>query len=349
MDLRFLRGLYELPPPFASVTVTTARHTEDAAEAIGLRWRHARDELAATGATEPILRAIEEVVTDPAGAAPGRVVFAAAGRVGHTEPLPEPPPRDSVGWGPLPDILPFLLRRPEPVPHVRVLTDRKGADIVALGDHRTTIDVQGRDWPIQKVREGGWSEQRYQRSAVENWRENAKQVAEAVREAADDIGAELIILGGDLRARELLLEQLGDPLERRAVLAEHGARGQESQAWEAEVAELLHGRPAARRRAAIESFGQRGITGLGPVVTALREGRVDTLLVDGEPPGELWFRNGLLAMSEREMHELGEEDPLRYKSGAVLVRAAVGGDASLEPVDTGELDLTDQVGALPRY
>jgi hypothetical protein len=357
MDLRFLRELYELPPPFASVYLATARDAEDAKAAVALRWRHAGDELAAAGADQATIAAIEEVALRPGDAPPGRVIFAADGRIGHSEDLAVPPPQDTLAtWGPLPDTLPFLLARVERVPHVKVLVDRTGADIVALGDRPAEFDVHGREWPVKKVREGGWSEQRYQRSAVETWRDNAKQVAEVVREAADEVQAELIIIGGDVRAREMLLEHLSGPLEGRAVVAEHGARGAESRQWETEVGGLLHRRPEARKQALVEAFHAEAprrpsVQGLGPVVEALRADRVETLLVTGEPPGDLWYgdRAGELATLESELHTLGVDRPRHWRAGAVLVRAAVLTGAELEPIEPERLDLTDQVGALLRF
>jgi len=346
MDLRFLRELYELPPPFASVYLATERDTEDAKEAVAVRWRHAADELAAAGAGRDTIAAIEEIALRPGGAPPGTVIFAADAQVVYSEALPVPPHDTAATWGPLPDALPFLLARAEPVPHVKILVDRTGADIVARGDRQATFDVRGRGWPIKKVREGGWSEQRYQRSAVETWRENAKQVAEVVREAADEVQAELIIIGGDVRSRELLLERLGEPLENRAVVAEHGARGAESRQWEAEVRRLLRRRPEDRKQARIDAFhagSSRGtaVQGLGPVAEVLQDGRVDTLLVTGEPPGELSFGG--------PADRLGLADAGRWRAGAVLVRAAVLTDAELEPIDPGRLDLHDQIGALLRF
>src|SRR5256885_889385 len=115
MDLHFLRDMYELAPPFASVYLATARDTEDAKGAVALRWRHTADELAAAGAGQDTIAAIEEIALQPGDAPPGRVIFAAEGRVAYTEALPLPPPEDAAaGWGPLPDALPFLLARAEP-------------------------------------------------------------------------------------------------------------------------------------------------------------------------------------------------------------------------------------------
>jgi hypothetical protein len=264
MKLDFLHTAYALSPPYVSLYLETARDTEHAAKAVDLRWRQARETLEAAGADAATLDAVAEVVTDPGRAAPGRAVFAAGGRVGYTESLPVPP-RPIAEWSPLPRALPLLFLRDEPIAHLRVLVDRQGADISVCGSRRHAMTVRGRDWPIQKVREGGWSEPRYQRSAVETWEANAKEVADVVARQAD------VVL-------------LNDPLE-------HG------------------------------------------------------------PPGTLWFGPAPTALgeTEAEARDLGIADPTPEQAGAVLVRAMVGTDVTVETVDRGELDLTDGIGASLRF
>lgn len=323
MNLEFLRPVYENAGPCVSLCLDTSRGSESGAEAVGLRWRHARRELSGAGADEQTLDAIEELIVDPAYTAPGRAFFASRGKIVLTEALPNPPPGHAM-WG-RPDPLPFLLHRPETLPHLRILVDRKGADITAIGEGRLEESVHGREWPIRKVRQGGWSEQHYQRSAEETWKENAKQVAATVQDMAAEVGAELIVIDGDVRARELLVGYLDDKTEEKAVFGSHGTRaaGGDPRLWEEEVQKLIDERLAQQRASRVDAF-LRGaaVTGMDPTLDALRKGQVDVLLANAEPPGG---------------------------RGLELIEAAVRTRAVFQAVPQSELALTDHVGAVLRY
>lgn len=366
MNLAYLRPLYQQPGPIASVYLATARNTAEAAKAISVRWRNARVELARDGADDATLNAIEEIVAPPDGGPPpteegnppeppGKAVFAVAGHVVYREDLAEEPSQH-VRFHPLPDIMPLLEHRTEPVPHVQVKADRQGADIVAVGRQRHDHTVQGEDWPIQKVRAGGWSQARYQRSAEETWEHNAQEVADRVAFEAEAVGAEVILVGGDVRARELVLERLSEPYARRAVPAEHGARnaGASRAAWDAEVDTALREHSAQHRDAVVarfrEAYGRGdGVAGLNPVTEALRDGRVETLLIAPPLRGELWYGPdpSMLGADGLKAGDLGIDDPPWDSAGAVLIRAAVAGDADL--IFAEDLDLPDRIGALLRF
>ncbi|HEX2315312.1 MAG TPA: Vms1/Ankzf1 family peptidyl-tRNA hydrolase [Thermomonospora sp.] len=357
MKLAYLRPLYERPGPFASVYLATERHTADAAKALSLRWRHARIELGRLGADEATLDAIEEIVTDRDNAAPGRAVFATAGRVVHSEVLPEPPPQVTVRMSELPDVMPLLESREEPVPHVCVKADRQGADIISVGDRqRQVTTVEGLDWPIRKVRAGGWSESHYQRNAEETWEANAREVAARVAKEADAVDAEVILVGGDVRARELVLDSLGEPYVRRAVPAEHGNRnaGANDEVFEEEVHSVLRERGDEHRDAVVARFREaygRGdaVGGLADVAEALRGGQVETLLVNRPLRGELWYgpRPYELATSKKTLRALGVDEPHCEAAGSVLARAAAATDAEI--VFTEDVHPPQHVGAVLRY
>ncbi|RAY12181.1 hypothetical protein DPM19_26015 [Actinomadura craniellae] len=357
MKLGHLRPLYEHGGPYASVYLPTDRHSADAAKAISLHWRHARIELSRLGVDDPTLDAIEEVVIDRRNAAPGRAVFAAGGEILYTHDLPEPP-QQSVRYGRLPDVLPLLERCSEEVPIVQVKADRQGADIIVAngGGEPSVNTVDGADWPIRKVKSGGWSHSHIQRNAEETWEQNARAVAAEVAREAREIDAELILVGGDVRARELVLESLPEPYVRRAVPAERGVRaaGADEAAWEEEVAAALRAHDDERHDALIARFREahgRGdaVAGLAPVVEALRAGQVETLLVAPPVRGELCYgeRPHEIALDEQGLADLGVHEPRCESAGSVLVRSAVATDAELEFTDA--LALQDGTGALLRY
>lgn len=378
MRLDFLRPLDRHPGPYASVYLATARDAEDAKQAVPLRWRAVRDWLRSAGADTATMNAIEEIVTDPGRAAPGRAVFAVGGQVAYTEGLPSPPRREHATWSPLPETAPLLVQRAGMLPHVRVLVDRQGADITAVGpgiqDRRQ--EDPGSGWPVQRVKEGGWSQERYQRGATEAWKHNMADVAAAVRRTAAATGAELIIVGGDVRARGLLLDRLPEADRARAVIAEHGGArggGTDEQAWTAEVLRLVAEHSAGRRKRAVAEFREghgRGdaVDGLDDVAAALRSGEARMILIARGTPeenggpvagadgadgvsGQLWYgpAPAQVAVTEDELRTLGVPEPRCERASSVLIRAAAGTQAEAEVIDPGELTLADGAGALLRF
>src|SRR2546430_2631808 len=129
--------------------------------------------------------------------------------------LARPPGREMARLAPLPPLMPRLAQRRPPIPHVRVSATRASGEIVAIGGSgRGWRDwVAGREWPVHKTSVGGWSQDRYQRSVEEAWDENAKALAAEVVAAADRIGAQHVVVAGDVRARALLLGHLSTPLQ----------------------------------------------------------------------------------------------------------------------------------------
>ena len=62
MNLSFLRELYQRPGPWASVYLDATHNTADGDQAVGLRWRGLREQLAAQGADEETLAAMDLAV-----------------------------------------------------------------------------------------------------------------------------------------------------------------------------------------------------------------------------------------------------------------------------------------------
>ncbi|MBO0786226.1 MAG: peptide chain release factor 1, partial [Actinobacteria bacterium] len=167
VKLGFLRPLCDQIGDYVSVYLDTDRAHENAAQEIELRWRAARDRLAEAGAGPAVLDAVAEAVSDPRAAARGKAVFARDDAVLLTAALDAPPRRQIARLAPLPHLMPLLAQRRPPVPHVRVSATRAGGEIVAAGGSGDEWRdwVAGRGWPVHKTSVGGWSQDRYQRSA----------------------------------------------------------------------------------------------------------------------------------------------------------------------------------------
>jgi Bacterial archaeo-eukaryotic release factor family 2 len=364
MELDFLSPLYARPGPFASVYLDTTRATEDAQERIDLRWRALRGELERAGADTATLDAVAAEVGADKGE-PGRhgqAIFAAGGEVLLAEVLPHPPVRDEASWGPLPRVAPLLAERGERVPHVLVVIDRLGADVTAVGTGEAALEkqVQGdATYPIRKVHPGGWSQSRFQNAAEENWADNAGQVADEVARLAAAVGAELVLVAGDVRARALLRDKLPETLRHRFAEVESGGRaaGADEEPMRAQVRAKLREKAAEHVAEVVDEFrrelGQRdrAVDGLAPVVAALRRGQVSRLLVraDADMSRPLWCGPDplQLGLDQSELAALGSDEPVQDRADAVMLRALTRAEGDLTIVPA--VELRDGVGAVLRF
>lgn len=339
MKLGFLRPLYEEIGGFVSVYLDTDRASEDAAQAIGLRWRAAQEQLEKAGASPETLDATEDVFLDPAEASPGRAVFARNGTVVFTGALDAPPRRQIARLADLPHLMPLLAQRRPPIPHLRVSATRTGGEIVAIGgDDSAWRDwVAGRQWPVHKTRVGGWAQDRHQRAAEETWAENAKALAAEVVTAARQAGASQVVVGGDVRARTLVLEDLPPLLRESAVaLDDEVAADSQIMAGAADRA-LAHWAGQAVRERFDEWRTRRAhgqaTEGLAQVMAALRDGQVSDLFLADDPASvaAAWIgRAGSdLAVTEDELTQRGVPAAVTDRADAALVRALASTDAEL--------------------
>lgn len=339
MKLGFLRPLYQQAGGYVSVYLDTSRAEENAAQAVGLRWRAARDRLAGAGADAATLDAAGAVITDPGQAAPGRAVFARAGEVLLAAALPGPPRREISRVAPLPHVMPLLAQQPPQPPHLRVTATRGGGDIVAVtGAGPVWEGGAGRtEWPVHKVPGGGWSQARYQRSAEEAWDENAKQLAARVTELAGQTGAQRIVIAGDARARALLLRHLGSPLQALASMIE-----QEIDAGSAAMAEAAEQALAKeedqRCRERFDHWRSQlahdaGVEGLPPTLTGLADCQVSELFLADRPnsAAAAWIGPAAtdLAAAESDLRDRGVARPACERADAAIARAVAATDAEL--------------------
>jgi hypothetical protein len=369
VDLRFLRELTEKPGPFATVYLDASHDTEDAARAIELRWSEARVQLADQGADAATVDALAAAVgvAHPVVGRAGRVLVARGGEVVLDRTTPEPPPRPRATWGPLPDLLPLLVDQPEPVTAVVVRVDETGGEIFVVAPDAAPErleDVDGGEYPVHKVRGGGWSHLNMQERVEESWRRNTAQVAERVDRHISAIGAQVLVIAGDPRSRSRLFDALA---ERAAAMAVQVDRtGGESTGLDDLAAEAVQDAVTDARRAVLERYDQAAgrpdglaVQGLEPVLAALRAEAVDTLLVDAaqlDATAQVWVSDvpSQVATSEADL-TAGEGAPTgRAKVDAAILRAAAATGAAFVPMGGGRTGLAgrpvaDGVAALLRY
>ena len=184
-------------------------------------------------------------------------------------------------------------------------------------------------------------------------------MAEQVNRFADSVGAELVIVAGDVRARRLLIDQLPERWRERVVEVEEGSRapGADSIGVERATMQALANVVAQRRTAVLDRFLSRGgeyaVAGVAAVVAAFDRSQVGTLLLDpdGVAKTQLWVDLDLphIALSEDDLLQLGARRIEYVRAEDALIRAAAMTDAELMVVSPTESHLDEGVGAVLRY
>jgi hypothetical protein len=268
----------------ASVYLRAPSATTEAEYRLETGWKNARRGLADAGAPTEALEQMDTAVADlQHGDAPSFALFV-DDHARHllVEPLDDALEADLAVYDRLPRLVPMLHSRQRSVPHVMVMTDRTGADIVAVVDGETaeTDSVEGTDHHIHRGRFGGWSHRRIQQRAENRWEDNARDVSERVAELARQIGARVITIAGDVRARQFALEHLDHDAREITTVLEAG----DPDAVAEETVRLVADAVARDTKALLESHANRAgaataVSGPEAVFHALTAGRVETLLV----------------------------------------------------------------------
>jgi hypothetical protein len=363
MKLDFLRPLYDEIGGYVSVYIDTDRiHRthENAAQALELRWRAAKEKLTAAGASPATVNAVAQVVTDRDLAAPGMAVFARQDAVTMTATLHAPPRRQVARLSALPHLMPLLAQQPPPIPHLRVSATRRGGEVLAVGGTGDWSSnwTESRDWPLHKTSVGGWAQDRYQRNVEETWEENAKALAAEVISVATAFDARHVIVAGDVHARSLLLARLPKPLRESAVLVDEEVPA-DSQLLASAADRALSGWADREVRDRFDGWQARlahgqATEGLGAAMTALGDGQVLDMFLADDPSSTAtaWIgpAGHELAASPDELRDRQVSDPVVDRADAAMVRALATTNAELHflPVDVVESGNPAACGGLAR-
>jgi hypothetical protein len=249
------------------------------------------------------------------------------------------------------------------MPYAVVRVDRAGADIEVVGftGSEEQEQVEGGHDVLHKVGGGGWSQRRYQSRVEDSWEHNAATVAKEVESVVRRHRPDVVLVGGDEHAVEALTRHLdGEALP--VVVTVDGisrAAGAHEDGQSTAVSQALQEWRRAARAAIVDEYSeevsrqQRAVEGLDSVVSALRRGQVERLLLNDDPTStlELWAGEQplQLGLTEQDSRDAGAVSPQQARADAVVVWALVGSSAEATLVEPDELQLTQGIAALLRW
>jgi hypothetical protein len=356
-----LGDLVRAEGPFATIYLTTEPSIENAAQLSEQRWQAVRSQLAEEGAPESVLEAVGSLVPDAHLHGEGLAVVAAAGGALHHEHGPRPPARDHGTWAPVPSLVPLLEWRQACPPHVVVLADRRGADLVGFAASGAELRRQAGDveYTLPKNSPGGWSQPRYQRRAENSWEHNADDVAKELTALVEQVGARLVVVAGDVRAVQLLRDALPGEVAGMLHVVDGARSGVNPLDDIAEEVAAAVGTVVERDTAAVlgklaEELGQddRGVEGPARTLEALAAAQVDVLVVRHDPAldRQAWFgpEPTQIGLTEDTARALGVDQPVAGPLVDVAVRAALATSATVRIVPGGTAP-RDGLGAILRW
>lgn len=277
-----LRRLVDAPGPFLTVTFPTPSSLDDAAHRLDVRWKNARRTAETRSWDDGDLAELDEIIAAlPHDGGAGVVLLRASDGTTLIEFVDEPLD-EFVDVSVAPRLATIIEARQRAIPHIVVEADRAGADIHGFdgGEILSTAQVEGDTEHIHRGHPGGWSQRRFQQRAENTWERNADDVAEAIVDLDGRIGAALVFISGDVRARHLVRDALPERVRERTVLIEAGSPDGIA---DVVVRQLSDHAARAVRELAEQVKNRLGTasasTDVDDVMSSFEAGRVDHLLV----------------------------------------------------------------------
>jgi hypothetical protein len=391
MKIDWLKPLVGRPGPFATVYLDATRSAEAGDKDVVNRWRAVRRGLQQQGAPEGVLDALEDAALKRTGVAGahGRVLIADEDQVLVDRVLRNPPAVATGVWKPVPALLQAALAADEAVDCLCVAVDRHGADFSHAGPRGWPDgEKESFEAPHNEFSKRGSSggDARSARANIESraedsWERNAEAVAAEIDRRVARLHPELVLLTGDVRAVNLVREELGQAASRITVEVPGGGRGAgvRAESFAASVEDALDSFRERRREVVLAEFRQDqgreegAVTSVDDVVAVLARGQVKELVLAEQialdaasalAADGAGSTNGLLngrrlwigpdpmhiASSRSDLLDLGVTDGLEELPAALaLLRAAIGQDAGLTFAPEGSVELIEGVGATLRW
>ena len=355
------RPLVDAEGPFVSIYFDDSHDTEDAAAQLDARLRDVRKQLEQKSVDASVIEAIDGAVrgAHPPVGRSGRAVIAAGATVVLDEHLIRPPATTIVRASELPYLVPIVEHGVLHTTYLRVAVDHTGADISVHRAGRVSSEtVDGAGYPVHKAKSAEHHEYGKAQPRVEEAvRKNIREVADRVTHLADESGAGLVFVEGEVEARTELVSALPQRVAEKAVQLAGGGRTAGTD--DAEVHQEIGQEFLKRRLATIDDAAQRfaagrgtglAVEGLADVTAALRDGAVDTLIIGdiGDATVVADTDLAMVAADADTLSDLGLAPVRTLRADEALPLQAVATDAALVRTDE-RLSPADGIAAVLRY
>ncbi|PQZ85746.1 hypothetical protein CQ018_19545 [Arthrobacter sp. MYb227] len=270
-----------------------------------------------------------------------------------------------VDCGPFPNLVPLARARGGQFPYLVAEAGRDGGEVrlyhssvQGAGESRAVSGNPDEAHHARKV-PGMYDEPKNRSNTEEIWRRNADDLAKQIDELAREHYAKLIVLAGDVKARELVLSQLAVASKSITTTLDQHTRtgGADQNAFAAAVAAHVEGVLEADLKALSEKVAAKHANGtaelavgFAEVVEALQQAQAATILVNQYQDDE-----SLIALTA-EPWLSGEESDQHaelvigsWPAPEVLLRATAMTDASIRYVPEGVLPEGVGIAALLRW
>jgi hypothetical protein len=291
-----LAAIYRAGGNYSQVYLDMSVDTSDPPGVREERRKSVIDALAREGAPEADVDAITDALaTGPTAPSPACLFVLVKGGEILIEQilLGTAQEQESVYFGPLPDLTPLLKMQPLEFTYLTVETARDGGEVrlfhAGSASEETVEHVQGRTDTLHKIKGGGWAHDHLQNHAEEIWRQTQSQLATTIDEIVRDRSPRLIVVAGDIRARQLLADELSEAS--KAILAVEPtntrAEGSTDEALTERVNAEIERVLAADKAALLDRLNLHEGRGdnlvelsYGAIVQALASAQVNTLILD---------------------------------------------------------------------
>ncbi|MCU1442005.1 MAG: hypothetical protein JWQ59_155 [Cryobacterium sp.] len=219
-----LADMYRTGGNWSQVYMDVSVDSGDPVQIRATRRESVVDALRRSGAPDADVESIQQIMDeDPGVPSPVcRFLLAQDGTVVVNQIVPGlPVEAEIVSFGAVPDVIPLLKHQPEEFSYLVVETSRDGGEVrlYRAGAAGTVSEdqVKGRTDTLHKAHAGGWRQDRNQDHVEEIWKQTQSQLATTVDEIVRTRHPRLLVVAGDIRARQLLADELS--AESRAILA----------------------------------------------------------------------------------------------------------------------------------
>jgi hypothetical protein len=270
-----------------------------------------------------------------------------------------------VSYGPVPNVVPLIRHKPEGLSYLVVETSREGGEVrlyrAGVADAVTEDEVKGKSdrFSLHKAKAGGWRQSHNQSHAEEIWKQTQSELATSIDDIVRKHRPRLLVVAGDVRATQLLAEQLSS--ESQAILSleptNTRADGASDEALVDHINEELE---RVLEEDTIDAVDQLAIhqgrgdntveTSAGAIVMALASAQVDTLILDTVKMQD----STLLALDAEPWIASAPEETLGagvlgdVPAPVAMTRAAVLTDAKvlfIDPAHSAEDDIAEGADA----